>query len=268
MTEPKEPRFFAWDDKYARGLEWYESLYDAAGDKRMRGEGSQSYSLSSLFPKTAPRLASYAPDLKLIYIVRQPLDRIESLWLEMRSWDYWRLRGFLRNAGASTSMVDSDFNAAVRHNPAFLESSNYWREINVYREHFPDDQILVLFLDDLKADQGAVLQRCWEFLGVDPAAPIEEGPSHMNRAAEKSFQGKAYSMLLKTPGFDTGYRVAKRVMPRRIMKAVDRRMLSNRSSARPEWDAELRRQVADQLRPDTETFLEFYGRSRDSWNLE
>jgi hypothetical protein len=267
MTDPKEPRFFSWDRFYARGLRWYESLYDGAGDALMRGEGSQSYSIRGLFPRTARRIAEYAPELKVIYIVRHPLERMESAWLEMRSWDYGRLRGFIQNAKVGPSIVHPDFSEAMRRNAAAYEdSSNYWREINVYRELFPDDQILVLFLDDLKADYRTVLRQCWEFLGVDPRVTLEP-PGRSNEAAEKALQGRAYWYMLHVPGLDWLYRLTCGRFPD-VWSALNRSLVSVRGTGRPRWDPQLRRDVVRRLRPDIETFLQFCGRRRDFWTLD
>jgi len=268
MTEPKEPRFFSWDELYARGFEWYEALYQKAGDARMRGEGSQSYTIRRLFPHAARRIAEYAPDLKLIYIVRHPLERMESSWLEMRSWEYGRLRGFLRNAGVGPSIVNPNFNEAVRRNTAAYEdSSNYWNEISVYRNLYPDEQILVLFFDDLKADYRAVVRKCWDFLGVDPTVPIEGSPPRLNEAADKKLQRRVFWCTLHIPGLDLFYRLTS-VRFETAWKRLNRCLLSAESAGRPCWDPALRREVWERLRPDIEKFLEFYGRPKDLWRLD
>lgn len=81
----EETDFFSKDEVYNRGFNWYESLYGKANDKKMRGEASNKYTMKEVFPKTVSRIASYAPELKLIYIVRDPIARIESFWLQKRS---------------------------------------------------------------------------------------------------------------------------------------------------------------------------------------
>src|SRR3990172_8281786 len=82
MVDCKEPQFFNQDEIFARGFEWYESLFDEAGRKKMRGEGSNASSMKEVYPQALPRIAAYAGDLKLIYCVRDPFERIESHWLE------------------------------------------------------------------------------------------------------------------------------------------------------------------------------------------
>ena len=55
----KEPHYFSVN--LDKGLEWYESLYDAAGPKWLRGEGSNSYTIESGPPGVARRIAEYDP---------------------------------------------------------------------------------------------------------------------------------------------------------------------------------------------------------------
>ena len=267
MTDPKEPRFFSWDRIYANGLEWYESLYDEAGSAVARGEGSQSYTIRRLFPDTARRIFDYAPETKILYIVRHPLERMESAWLEMRSWDYGRLRGFLQNARVDASIVHPDFNEAMRRNTAAYEdSSNYWQELKVYRDLFQEEQIQVLFFDELKSDYPSVLKQCWQFLGVDPTVAIDS-PERLNVASRKKFQRRAYWYMLHLPGLDPVYRLTCRRFARAWLK-LNRLLVSAPGSGRPRWDPELRREVVGRLKPDIEAFLEACGRDRDYWSLD
>lgn len=268
MSDPKELQFFSWDRIYAKGFEWYESHFEDAGDKRMRGEGSQSYSVRLLFPNAAQRIAAYAPDLKFIYIVRHPLERIESMWLGIRSWDYGRLEGFFRQSGVGPDFVGANFCEVIRNNPQYVGSANYLQEINAFRKYYPDDRFLVLFFDDFTADYRAVLNQCWEFLGVDTGVAAEVPPTHLNKSAEKRFQGRAYELLMKTPGFNVAYRIANRLLPRGLMDHIDEKMLSSENFGRPEWNPQVRNSVIEDLREDTAAFLEFAGRPRDYWIFE
>ena len=43
ISDPKEPCFFSNDDRWQRGLPWYESLFDAVTNEKAVGEGSVNY---------------------------------------------------------------------------------------------------------------------------------------------------------------------------------------------------------------------------------
>ena len=75
MTRPKEPSFFSDDTVYARGWGWYGAHFRAARDGDLRGESSTHYSKLPTYPRTVERMARDLPHVKLIYLMRQPIDR-------------------------------------------------------------------------------------------------------------------------------------------------------------------------------------------------
>src|SRR5258706_1394558 len=85
MPADKEPGFFSWDDKYSRGWNWYEALFSDAEGKLAIGEASTFYTKQMLFPEASHRIARHLPDAKLIYVVRNPIVRIESHWRHLLS---------------------------------------------------------------------------------------------------------------------------------------------------------------------------------------
>jgi hypothetical protein len=65
MTDPKEPFFFCHDGHYAKGLDWYESLYRGSESATARGEGSGTYSMHEIFPEAIKRIAEYSKKLEI-----------------------------------------------------------------------------------------------------------------------------------------------------------------------------------------------------------
>lgn len=250
VTQPKEPNFFSNDEIYDRGFEWYESLYESAGTQKMRGEGSNRYTMKEVFPKTVSRLASYNPDLKFIYIVRNPIDRIESYWIQKRS-----------HGGEE---VHYNFNTAVRINRDWLvDSSNYWQQISAYRSKFSDKQILVVFYEDFKNDSQAFLESCFEFLEVDPKVPLLKSNVNINPSSEKRLPTKKLSQLRSLSLF----RFTAKLIPSTIREPLKQKFFLKKVESRPQWQTDVQNWVADILESDTRQFLEFYGKPRDFWNL-
>lgn len=251
MVECKEPHFFSYDEVYARGLTWYESLYDKASNKMMRGEGSNTYTMKEIFPETVSRIFSYAPDLKLIYIVRNPIRRIESFWLEMRS-----------HGG---EFVHYDFNTAVRINNSWLvDASNYWQQISAYRTHFPDEQIHVIFYEDFKADPGLVMRNCFKYLDVDPDISLKNTLLHVNRSSGKLVPKNTLSKLRSYLIF----RSTVKLIPESIREPIKKNLFFREVKNRPQWHPETLSMVVNYLKVDTQKFLEFYGKSESFWLLQ
>lgn len=186
MPKIKEPEFFARDDLYDApgGLEAYAATYDGASDDQLIGEASTLYTLSPLFPKTPERLAAHVPQAKLVYIMRQPVDRAYSFYVQVLK-NYQNITGdpvihrsfeeFIdpeaRNGAAPRDKVFSPVNAHLPDVPELcLAGSEYVMQIQAYLQHFSRDQMLFLTFEDFIADRVATTRKITDFLGLEPLA--------------------------------------------------------------------------------------------------
>ena len=76
MSREKELHFFVDRKNWGRGIEWYEAQFDASAP--VRGESSPGYSAYPLYEGVAERMARVVPDAKLVYLVRDPVERVVS----------------------------------------------------------------------------------------------------------------------------------------------------------------------------------------------
>src|SRR6056297_2788047 len=76
ISSEKEINFFRTEEEFQKGQEWYKKLF--ANDKKIVGEASPDYTKRHLYPGVAERINSLLPNVKLIYILRDPLERIIS----------------------------------------------------------------------------------------------------------------------------------------------------------------------------------------------
>lgn len=246
LSRPKEPDFFSRDEHYARGLAHYGRLFEAAGAAQVAGEGSTSYTKRGVFPETARRIAETLPDARFIYIVRDPIRRIESHWLHT-----YRMR--------PRSVLPFD-EAVARPGSPYVDASLYWRQLEAYRAYFDDERFLLLFYEDLLAAPEAVLRRCFRFLGVaeDFAVPA---PTDWQRNA--------------SVGFPFDRPVVARLRRSRALRSVVRRLphglqwLARRPfqrvvDSRPRWDPEVLERVLGAVAPDARRLLAWCGRPADS----
>ena len=245
MANPKELEFFCKDDIYARGWDWYLSLFADAKNGSAIGEGSTSYTKSPLFPNVPEKIARHLPDARLIYIVRHPLERIESHWMHR-----------VQHGDARS------FKKMLREYPNLVDTSRYWSQIQLYRKYFGDDQILVLFFDELKKNPERVLKQCFSFLGVDPDVRLANPAEHRHVTG----QFKVESDLLKRVRANTALSVASRFIPVHL-KNLLRKRLEIRVDGRPDWDPAEHRWVINQIADDVRTVLDFYGKPVDYWDL-
>src|SRR2546425_12046 len=86
MPALKEPGFFAAEHNWHRGLGWYQRLFENARGASAVGEASTCYSDAVNSPGVPQRLAKVLPDVRLIYLLRHPVDRLlsEHQWASSR----------------------------------------------------------------------------------------------------------------------------------------------------------------------------------------
>jgi hypothetical protein len=168
MTDPKEPYFFSDDAVYAKGVQWYESLFAEAKAGQLKGESSTHYTKLPTYPDTVKRMAAYCPSVKCIYIMRHPVDRLVSHYIH--EW----------TQGVISCNID---NAVYRH-PELIAYSRYNMQIEPYLDFFGHAAVLPLFSERLRNNPQHELQEVFGFLGVDET-PVWHENIRSNISAER-----------------------------------------------------------------------------------
>jgi len=246
MCEPKEPCFFSHMDENERTREWYESLFQQAGSEPAVGEGSTAYTHPDVIERTAAAIKALIPDCRLIYMVRHPLKRLESDW-RMRRHEGW------------TPAAIGD---AVTEQPSLMTHGFYWQNLGVYRRNFPDEQILVVFLEDFVRDPNGELQRCLQHIGVDPDFTVEDAARPRNSAADFRKDGRIAARLRQLAAFET----VKDALPVWFVQGA-KGLLTRQERFPVEWDPEIRRRTIAQLREDAAHFLSHCGKPEEFWDF-
>ena len=152
LPDLKEPNFFIAEGNLSRGLEWYRSLFDAAGPDQVVGEASPGYTMFPLFAGVPRRIADTAPGVKLVYVIRDPVARMVSAWLHLRA-------DFLEGRPLGVSLLSDT---------KYLSMSQYAMQIEQYLDHFDRDSLLVVRAEDLDSNRAATVAKVCAFLGVEP----------------------------------------------------------------------------------------------------
>jgi GT2 family glycosyltransferase len=225
MTTPKEPGFFSHDEQFARGPDWYASLFKDAPPGALKGEASTSYTKLPLYPDAARRLHAYAPHAKLIYLTRDPLDRLVSHYIH--EW----------TQNAITAPLDD----AIRKHPELIDYSRYEFQLAPWREHFDDAQILCLTLEEMKAAPQRTLNRVAEFLGRSGQFHWAVTHEHENASAERLRRIPLQRLLIENP-LSTWWR--RTLVPLGFRNRIKWRL---RMRERPMLSPEMRRYVLQRL---------------------
>ncbi len=152
ISHPKEPKFFG--RRYDKGWEWYGRLFKPGKSCKLRGEGSTMYASALKSFAQAPALMHrYLPDLKLVYVVRDPLKRIVSQWRHRK--------------GRQPRTRDFQQLMASRHLQRLVVGCSLYHErLQSFRQFYPDSQIHCLTFEDLIATPGPTLTALLRFLGA------------------------------------------------------------------------------------------------------
>jgi hypothetical protein len=158
MSRIKEPGYFVEELAQQQGEDWYLSLFEQDGCFRYLGESSTHYTKLPLYQGVAERLFRFNPDARLIYIMRNPIERLVShYWHNVRDPVYGRERRALLKA--------------VRKRPDYLAFSDYAMQLEPYINLFGRDALYALTFEALIQDPQRELERLYDWLGL-PSHPI------------------------------------------------------------------------------------------------
>lgn len=179
MPVKKEINFFT--DGWHQGTEWYERYFDAHDGETAIGEASVSYTATGEV-SVAERIASVLPDIRLIYLLRNPVERVWSHYVFMNR------------------SIDGDERTFDEVGRGHIESSRYAEWIRRYLEHFERDQILVLTYEELTSKPEELLPTVFRFIGVEPSFQPEVMTKRVNASYEPKRKRllRAYRRLVAT----------------------------------------------------------------------
>jgi hypothetical protein len=246
MSTPKELNFFIAERNYPRGLEWYSRHFDPTA--RCRGESSPNYTAYPQHLGVPERIAEVVPDVRLVYIVRDPVERITA--------------HFVHNFAKRREK--GDLQATLMHpNTSYVTRSKYFMQLQRFLAHFDEEQILVLDQRDLRDDRMPTLERLFAFAGVD------SGFRH------PKFEQVRHSTSRKKRATRLGMRVQKmsrtrfgRRIPRRAWLALDVALPLSKPIDKPAGVAEaLGDEVLEVLHEDAERLRAQTGRAFEHWSV-
>lgn len=168
-SSPQTPDFdetLAWYRDFAEDpvdADWYRRMLAGAGDDQWACDFSPS---TSLIPPAAwAEVAATAPDLRVIYILREPEER---LWSHAKF--HAKFIGKLDEFRAMSHRAKQKF--IDRYSLAF--DGDYGDHLGAIYDHIPRDRVLVLDFAEIAADPVAVLRRAEGFIGA-PETPDPDG---------------------------------------------------------------------------------------------
>jgi hypothetical protein len=172
----KETHFFSNSLYFARGFEYYQSLWDWNPTvHQIALEATPNYtrmtdsSLANTVENITKLQSTTNIDFKFIYIMRDPIERIESHYTHIEAW------GQEPTKKPFSQGIDNEI----------IDVSKYAMQIDEYYKRFPHNNILLLNFEDLKTDTLNVVRKVCRFLDVDPNYEFQRLSSIYNDHKER-----------------------------------------------------------------------------------
>jgi len=166
MSNPKELWFFSFSD-YKNRLDWYMSNFEKVTNEKIIGEASPIYSETTLIPELPQRIYYFNPDSKIIYIIREPIDRLKSVWRQTLSSGHWNEKVYEKHCDVNVPIMPKNFNKAIYEYPSYLEACKYWTHLNNYQRYFNEKNILLLFFEEFKENPKNTYDKICSFLNIE-----------------------------------------------------------------------------------------------------
>ncbi|MDA9981344.1 sulfotransferase domain-containing protein [Gammaproteobacteria bacterium] len=212
MPADKEAPFFSHDRLYQSGWEAFAGTqFGSAPTDKLWGTVSPQY----MYDMRAPsRIAKHMPHAKLIALLRNPVERAHSHYrmavrrgTEKRSFptvvDDLRRPGLGQgNRNASVLELHPDPGTVISEDMYYLAWSEYGRALKMYRQYFDEDQILVLYMDELKSNPRETVQMILEFIGAEGGViPANVGKVYHRGGTQRIIPESWRCFVRDLPGF-------------------------------------------------------------------
>jgi hypothetical protein len=240
----KETNFFAKEDVWANGVDWYRNLFAAAPPDALKGESSPLYTLPSKTENAARRIHDLIPAVRLIYLVREPLERIRSQFEHNVSNGRER-----RSLATALSVPDN----------AYVGRSLYHACLSPYIERFPADQICVVSLGGTPGAEADCWHRVLRHVGLS-TRPVPDAA--FNVTAAKANHVSLVRWLARSGRWNQVER-----LPRPVRRAGRRLLVRppKQVVTRDDVEAAMPTVTHDRLRADTERLCAWLGTSTPPW---
>jgi hypothetical protein len=268
FSPAKEPRFFALDGQplnfggpgheranrvSINDLATYQALFDGVRAEKAFGEASPLY---ISHPRAPERIQHYVPDMKMIAILRDPVERAYS--------------GYLMHVANGTETLP--FEEAIEDEPRrirenwpggyYVKTGLYAEQLQRYYDRFDREQLRVYLNEDLQERTEEMLNDIFGFLGVDeafcPDVSIRHNPSGLPKSKlVHAIIGKRYTKRRTLKNRIKPY------LPDSLVRTVTR--LRDRNLYKPSLDPEKRAWLLPRFRDDILRLQEMIDRDLSHW---
>jgi hypothetical protein len=276
MPDKKEPHFLAfaagWDFRFVgpgdqrvftrmlvkdRGR--YEGLFRDAGTKVVKGEASAMY---LCLPGTAQAIKALVPSARVIFVLRDPVERAFSAFTHMIRDGREPERDFMRALDLEEERVSAGWSPIWWYRRAGC----YAQQLSEYTAQFDAAHLKIVLFDDLVNDPLQVMADLFHFLGVDSEFQPSTGDQHNPSGIPRS--GAARSAYLALRHDSKLRRLGKQVLPAKLgrwMRLTAMRVLVERGHSKGVIPQEARDRLSATFAEPNRELATVIGRDLSAW---
>ena len=249
MPDIKELDFFVEEKNWSLGWDWYQSHFKTENNNfKVLGEASTNYTKHPSFSGVPERIASILPNIKLIYLIRDPIERIRSMYAHQRHH----------------SAEKRPFNEAMSdlNNNYYVEASLYYSQILQYLSYFSIDKLLVLSTEEFYRKRIHILEQVFEFLDVNSEFRSEEFDKLLNTSRQERRQlNIAGRVLCKLKDNN----IAKMLIPNSFDNVIFK--LGSSPIPKPVVSESVKERLIAFIKPDTDNLRKLLGNDFPYWSV-
>lgn len=252
LSNPKEPSYFSWDHRWRQPWSSYEYHFRHCPKTSYFLDASTTYSQTGFFPEVPERIWHYTDSPRFIYMVRHPLKRIESAWIQYRA--------------QGRSDVNEDFGKAVLEHPQLVEASLYYKQLLAYHKYFNLDDFLILSFEEFASNPTSHLRRIYDFLGIPRSAPESEAIPVLNKSSGKT-QSRRLRRPVRTMAEFLPEKMSVGIKGSRAVRRLDQAFL-RLPVPYPRWDSECLSRTLPIIEDDAHYLLQYMRWPGDTWDFD
>ncbi|WP_435184898.1 sulfotransferase family protein [Halobellus sp. EA9] len=233
-----------FNTKYHQGSDWYRSVFAEADPDQIVGESSPGYINNESAPK---RVAADFPDVKVMFTLRNPIDRAFSQW-----WHDTQ-SGWLNFDFDDIFFVDQAYEVFIR--PGY-----YADHVERWQTALSEEQVEIFLFDDFVEDNATFIESIYEFIGVDPGYQPDIIDERVNQAR---YRGPAlYDEVKGWFVHDAPIWLRSVVSP---VYPVLRSLFENKSAYKEGIDENIRKELEVEFASPTKRLSEMIDRDLNHW---
>jgi hypothetical protein len=271
MCPKKEPRHFAlkngkkkvpilgpngkkWKVDAVHEVEEYENMFDGSSKYAVRGDNSPIYMDTSTI--AARKIYRYAPDAKLLAILRDPVERSYSQYKMLLRSEKAKVSSLPKKSGS----VDWSVVEEWLSDPHFVKSSMYYQRLNPFMNYFDIKNIKIVTSKSLKQDTKNLMKKIFDFLEVNEDCKINIEKEHNKGGiprSEKIHEIIKNENILKS--------TAKKTIPKSIYNKIKNLIYKSNKKKAPKLPKRVKNRLTKKYKHDIKKLEKTFEKDLKHW---